>query len=88
MISYNYLLEFELEHENLFDDWLERVVFSEGFTVVELNYIFCDDGYLLKMNQDYLQHDYLTDIITFDYVLGKSLSGDLYISIDRIRENA
>lgn len=88
MINYNYLLEFELEHENLFDDWLERVVFSEGFTVVELNYIFCDDGYLLKMNQDYLQHDYLTDIITFDYVLGKSLSGDLYISIDRIRENA
>lgn len=88
MINYNYLTDFKLPTEKPFDSWLKMVSESEGFTIAELNYIFCDDAYLLKINQDYLQHDYLTDIITFDYVLGKRLSGDLYLSIDRIKENA
>lgn len=88
MINYNYLTDFKLPTEKPFDSWLKMVCESEGFTIAELNYIFCDDAYLLKINQDYLQHDYLTDIITFDYVLGKRLSGDLYLSIDRIKENA
>ncbi len=88
MINYNYLTDFELGQENIYDRWLLESSKGEGYTIGEINYIFCSDDYLLKINQDYLQHDYLTDIITFDYVLGKNISGDLYISIDRVRENA
>ncbi|MDO1512905.1 rRNA maturation RNase YbeY [Maribacter confluentis] len=88
MINFNYLTDFHLNTEELFSNWLSNVCISEGFSIGELNYIFCDDDYLLKINQDYLQHDYLTDIITFDYVEGKTLFGDLYISIDRIKDNA
>lgn len=88
MINYNYLTDFNLTSEKLYNLWLTKSCATEGYSISELNYIFCDDDYLLKINQDYLQHDYLTDIITFDYVIGKSISGDLYISIDRIIENA
>ena len=88
MINYNYLIDFKLTAETTFDSWITETCKTEGFSIHELNYIFCDDAYLLKINQDYLQHDYLTDIITFDYVSGKNISGDLYISIDRIKENA
>ncbi|MDF4201438.1 rRNA maturation RNase YbeY [Maribacter sp. SA7] len=88
MINYNYLTEFKLVAEKNFDSWITASCNTEGFSIQELNYIFCSDDYLLKINQDYLQHDYLTDIITFDYVSGKNISGDLYISIDRIKENA
>ncbi|MEP2056656.1 MAG: rRNA maturation RNase YbeY [Maribacter litoralis] len=88
MINYNYLTDFKLVEETHFDSWIINSCKTEGFIVQELNYIFCDDEYLLKINQDYLQHDYLTDIITFDYVSGKNVSGDLYISIDRVKENA
>lgn len=88
MISYHYLIDFKLEAEVFYSRWITNTCAGEGFAVGELNYIFCDDDYLLKINQEHLQHDYLTDIITFDYVLGTTLSGDLYISIDRLRENA
>ncbi len=54
----------------------------------EINYIFCDDEYLLKINQDYLQHDYYTDIITFDYVKGKTISAEIFVSLQRISDNA
>lgn len=88
MINYNYLFDFKLDTETNYDLWITEACTTEGFLIHELNYIFCDDDYLLKINQDYLQHDYLTDIITFDYVSGKNVSGDLYISIDRVKENA
>ena len=88
MINYNYLIDFKLPTETTYDLWITEACKTEGFLIYELNYIFCDDTYLLKINQDYLQHDYLTDIITFDYVSGKNISGDLYISIERIKENA
>lgn len=88
MISYHYLIDFKLEAEEFYSRWITNTCVGEGFAVGELNYIFCDDDYLLKINQEHLQHDYLTDIITFDYVLGTTLSGDLYISIDRLKENA
>ena len=88
MINYNYLFDFKLDTETTYDLWITEVCATEGFLIHELNYIFCDDDYLLKINQDYLQHDFLTDIITFDYVSGKNVSGDLYISIDRVKENA
>jgi len=69
-------------------DWLENLITSENKKLGEINYIFCDDEYLLKVNQDYLQHDYYTDIITFDYVKGKTISGDIFISLPRISDNA
>lgn len=68
--------------------WLESIILSEGKKLGEINYIFCDDEYLLKVNQDYLQHDYYTDIITFDYVKGKTISGEIFVSLQRISENA
>lgn len=68
--------------------WLEKVIISENKKIGEINYIFCDDEYLLKINQDYLQHDYYTDIITFDYVKGTTISGDIFVSLPRIFENA
>lgn len=68
--------------------WLEEIILSEGKKIGEINYIFCDDEYLLKVNQDYLQHDYYTDIITFDYVKGKTISGEIFVSLQRISDNA
>lgn len=68
--------------------WLEDLILSENKKPGEINYIFCDDEYLLKVNQDYLHHDYYTDIITFDYVKGKTISGDIFVSLPRVRENA
>lgn len=68
--------------------WLKDIILSEGKKLGEINYIFCDDDYLLKVNQDYLQHDYYTDIITFDYVKGKTISGEIFVSLQRISDNA
>jgi probable rRNA maturation factor len=68
--------------------WLEDIILSEEKKLGEINYIFCDDEYLLKVNQDYLQHDYYTDIITFDYVKGKTISGEIFVSLQRISDNA
>ncbi|MCG2792735.1 MAG: rRNA maturation RNase YbeY [Weeksellaceae bacterium] len=69
-------------------DWLENLIISENKKLGEINYIFCDDDRLLKINQDYLHHDYYTDIITFDYVRGKTISGDIFVSLPRILDNA
>ena len=68
--------------------WLEDLILSENKKPGDINYIFCDDEYLLKVNQDYLDHDYYTDIITFDYVKGKTISGDIFVSLPRILDNA
>ncbi|WP_294200597.1 rRNA maturation RNase YbeY [uncultured Chryseobacterium sp.] len=68
--------------------WLKDLILSEEKKLGEINYIFCDDEYLLKVNQDYLQHDYYTDIITFDYVKGKTISGEIFVSLQRISDNA
>lgn len=68
--------------------WLESIILAEGKKSGEINYILCNDEYLLKINRDYLQHDYYTDIITFDYVKGKTVSGDIFVSLPRISENA
>lgn len=69
-------------------NWLEDLILSENKKPGDINYIFCDDDYLLKVNQDYLDHDYYTDIITFDYVKGKTISGDIFVSLPRILDNA
>ncbi len=88
MISFHYELEFALEDEQRYADWITRVIASEEKLPGEISYIFCDDEYLLTLNQRYLDHDTLTDIISFDYTEGKMIHGDIYISIERVRENA
>jgi rRNA maturation RNase YbeY len=69
-------------------DWVKLSCKNESFKVGEINYIFCNDEYLLKLNLEYLKHDTLTDIITFDYSNGKNLSGDIFISLSRVEENS
>ena len=88
MINFNYELDFKLENETIYSDWISNVISSEMRSEGEINYIFCDDDYLVEINQHYLDHDTLTDIISFDYSVGKELHGDVYISIERVRENA
>jgi probable rRNA maturation factor len=77
-----------IESEDIFTLWLDKVAQSEGFTLGDLTYIFCNDDYLLELNKTYLKHDTLTDIITFDYVSGTVVSGDIFISVERLLENA
>jgi rRNA maturation RNase YbeY len=77
----------ELSSE-LFSFWLDNAVSEEGKTTGEITVIFCSDEHLLDMNRQYLDHDYYTDIITFDYTEGSIVSGDLFISVDRVYENA
>mgnify|MGYP000004924352 FL=1 len=81
-------ISFALKRENETSNWLVKLVEAHKKKVGELNYIFCSDDYLLKMNQEHLKHDYFTDIITFDYCEKGLISGDLFISIDRTNENA
>lgn len=88
MISFNYETNFALENESNYEDWITRIIFSEGFEVGEINYIFCDDEYLHKINMEYLNHDTLTDIISFDYSVGNLLQGDIFISVERVADNA
>ena len=70
------------------EEWLKDLIISEEKKPGKITYIFCDDEYLLKVNQDFLDHDYYTDIITFDYVKGKTISGDIFVSLQRISDNA
>ena len=88
MISFNYETEFQLDNENQIIEWLSRVILSEKKKEGDINYIFCDDEYLVEINQQYLNHDTLTDIISFDYSVGNELHGDIFISIERVKENA
>ena len=88
MITYNYESEFQLENEDFFSEWIEQVVLSEEKILGEVNYIFCDDEYLHKINVEYLDHDTLTDIISFDYSEGNLVQGDIFISIERVADNA
>ncbi len=81
-------ISFALESEKSTSNWLVKLVECQNKKVGELNYIFCSDDYLLKINQEHLKHDYFTDIITFDYCENDLISGDLFISIDRTNENA
>ena len=80
--------EFILEDEANYVSWIENVIASEDKSLEEISYIFCDDEYLLKINIEYLDHDTYTDIISFDYSVGKILQGDIYISTERVRENS
>ena len=88
MISFNYETDFELGDETLFSNWIAKIIESENRLEGEINYIFCDDDYLHKINLQYLNHDTLTDIISFDYSEGNFLQGDIFISIERVQDNA
>lgn len=79
---------FVLKNKTANNKWLRFVAGSEVRRLGNVNIIFCSDNYILDVNMKYLQHDYFTDIITFDYCEGKVLSGDLFISIDSVRDNA
>ena len=81
-------IDFELENELKVKKWILEVVGTQGKRVGNLNYLFCDDAYLINVNRTYLNHDTYTDIITFDYVEGNVVSGDILISVERVRENA
>lgn len=88
MINFYYESDFKLSNEKQFSDWLSQVIISEKCTEGEINYIFCDDEYLHKMNVEFLGHDELTDIISFDYSVKKVLNGDIFISAERVLDNA
>ena len=81
-------IDFVFKGKQINNRWLKMVAESEIRKIGDISIIFCSDNYILDVNLKYLQHDYYTDIITFDYCEGKVLSGDLFISIDSVRENA
>ena len=82
-------ITYKLKHKTALRQWISQTIQAEGFKLKELTYIFCSDSYLLQINQQYLNHDTYTDIITFDNSdIEKVIVGDIFISIERIRENA
>ena len=81
-------IKFPFKEKRLTSRWLKFVAESEAKRLGDISVIFCSDNYILDINIQYLQHDYYTDIITFDYCEGNKLSGDLFISVDSVRENA
>ena len=82
-------VEFKLTDQIQISHWIERIVTEENFRIDSLNFIFCSDKFLLSINQRYLGRDYFTDVITFNYSeILSSLEGDIFISIDRVQENA
>ncbi len=88
MINYNYEGSFSLTDEPYYSDWITRVIRLNDLLVSELSYVFCDDVYLLDLNKRFLNHDTLTDIITFDYSDGNKVAGDIFISVERVAENS
>jgi rRNA maturation RNase YbeY len=88
MITFNFETDFNLPNTNTIANWIIKTIINEGFTLGEVNYIFCDDDYLLSINKKFLNHNTLTDIISFDYTIDKIISGDIYISVERVKENS
>jgi rRNA maturation RNase YbeY len=88
MIDFFSETEFNLGREDSVKDWITKTIITENFKVGEVSFVFCEDDYLYDLNVEFLNHDTLTDIITFDYSLGNEIHGEIYISIDRVKENA
>lgn len=87
MILFHSKTEFKISTKRTLKSWIKLVAKKEGAVVKDLNFIFCNDEFLLKKNKAYLQHNSLTDIITFDYSDKNNISGDIFISIDRVKAN-
>jgi rRNA maturation RNase YbeY len=81
-------IQFSVKNKRILTSWIKACIKSEGKTVGDISYIFCSDNYLLSINQQYLQHSYYTDVITFDYSSDDIVSGDIFISVDTVSENA
>ena len=88
MIIFNFETDFNLDEPNRISRWIVDSIKNEDYKEGEINYIFCDDEYLFDLNVKHLNNNTLTDIISFDDTLGRLISGDIFISIDRIKENA
>lgn len=88
MINFDYETDFNISNEADFSKWISEVITSESYVLGEINYVFCDDAYLHKINVEYLDHDTLTDIITFDNSIGKMIHSDIVISVERVADNA
>ncbi len=88
MINFNNTTTFSLPSEAQLKSWLQSIITQEGYFEGELNFLFCDDDHLHKLNVEFLNHDTLTDIITFDYNVGRQLCSDICISIERVQDNA
>ena len=89
IVFFNEDIDFKFQHKNLLKKWLKKVAETEGFKMKNLNYIFCSDEYLHKINVEYLEHDTYTDIITFDNSEEESdIEGDIFVSIERIKDNS
>ena len=88
MINFNYETDFVLVNEGILAEWINDCIKNQDHRLEEINYIFCDDEYLYKLNVEFLNHDTLTDIISFDYSVGKIIQGDVFISVERVMENA
>ncbi len=88
MISYFSEINFDLNNQEALSKWIDETIKNEGFETGDINYIFCDDDCLLEKNIKYLKHNTLTDIISFDYSEKNLIAGDIFISVDRVKENA
>lgn len=88
MIEFNYETDFVLENESKIRNWISDIISSEGYELGEVLYVFSNDENLHKLNVEFLNHDTLTDIISFDYGIGKQINGEIYISVERVTENA
>jgi len=81
-------IKFDLKDKMKVKKWISTIVKAQDKKVGDIGYLFCDDAYLIEVNRSYLNHDTFTDIITFDYVEGNVVSGDIMISVERVKENA
>jgi probable rRNA maturation factor len=88
MIEFSSQNDFVLDNEERVETWLKAIALKESYGIDSLCYVFCSDDFLLDINKKFLDHDTLTDIVTFDYTEGKILNGEIYISTDRVAENA
>ncbi|MCW8980326.1 rRNA maturation RNase YbeY [Altibacter sp.] len=88
MIDFFSETRFDITQPEEVKKWISEIIVAEGCEEGDISFVFCDDSYLLRLNLEYLDHDTLTDIISFDYSFGKQLHGEIYISVERVRENA
>ena len=88
MIEFYSETDFNIEDTKALSRWISEIILNENHELGDLTYVFCDDAYLHKLNLQFLNHDTLTDIISFDNSLGKQIHGEIYISVERVKENA